>query len=200
MKKYFLIVIVFILSENANFAQKQPEGNKKMDSTVLKMIKENSKLIKEQKDKPSRFFSVQDKKFTLFVDVFMDRFWRLNPEWATSVGYHFYDSLLIVPNPAQFETELTFYTTQQQKIQKFPFDSLNDLNKIDYKILENELNKYIWQIRDLKSYEWNPSYYNVGGAFSYLISENYEPLIKRVNSFNSRAKMFLPILKLQNKT
>lgn len=191
MKKYILITSVFILIGNIAFAQKKEEiKSKKVDSVMLNKIKELSKIAKAEKDKSeSRSSTFKfDKKFESYENQFMDRFWRLNPEWATNVGYHLYDSVLIIPNSKQREIELSFYKDQLKKMNDFPLDSLSDLNKIDRKMLENELNNYIWQISTLKSYEWNPANYNVGGAFSYLISENYAPLKTRINSFYARLK------------
>jgi uncharacterized protein (DUF885 family) len=54
--------------------------------------------------------------------------------------------------------------------------------------LENELQKYIWQIEVLKEFEWNPSYFNVGGTFSYILSENYSPIKKRLSDTYIRLK------------
>jgi uncharacterized protein (DUF885 family) len=201
MKKYILIFVLFSFFGQETFAQvqtkntkqqpnivKQESGNKKTDSVLLKKITEVRKLQKEQKDRLSQNQTSAERNFNMYKNLFMDRFWRLNPEWATMVGYHFYDSLLIVPNASQREIELSFYKEQLQKIQKFPIDSLSVLNKIDHKVLENELNKYIWQITTLKSYEWDPSEYNIGGSFSYLLSENFKPLNERINSFYLRLK------------
>jgi len=205
MKKYILTIAVFSLFANNLIAQKQanttqkkeitqkqdaaqkePQKTKKFDTTLLNKIREESKIYKDQKSLSTRNGSVTDKKFSVYKTQFMDRFWRLNPEWATSVGYHLYDSILIVPNAAQREIELTFYKQQLDKLNEFSLDSLNDLNKIDYKILKNELDKYIWYTTDLKSYEWNPSVYNIGEPFNYVLSENYAPLSKRINSFYAR--------------
>lgn len=191
MKKYILITIIAILFINGIFAQEnktQPLKKRefKVDTTLINKLKDQSKILKEEKMNGIAGKSPSDYKFTIYINQFMDRFWRLNPEWATSVGYHLYDSLLIVPTPAQREIEAAFYKEQLTRLQKFSLDSLSVLNKIDKKIIENELSKYLWQINELRSYEWNPAVYNVGEAFSYVISENYAPLKKRLSSFNSR--------------
>ncbi|HQG38129.1 MAG TPA: DUF885 domain-containing protein, partial [Chitinophagales bacterium] len=46
----------------------------------------------------------------------------------------------------------------------------------------------IWQITTQKAYEWNPSMYNVGEPFAYILNENYAPLNKRVKNIYSKLK------------
>lgn len=194
MKKYILIITFFTFAQYAIFAQqiekvktqKQAIRNKDFDSTVLKKIKEQNAYYKAEKEKNSPNKTIADKKFEMYKNIFMDHFWRLNTDWATSAGYHLYDSILLIPNSEQRTKELTFYTTELEKIKKAKYDSLNDLNKIDYKILENELKRQIWYINEFKSYEWNPAVYNIGEAFSYILSENYAPLKNRINNFYVR--------------
>ncbi|HOY41262.1 MAG TPA: DUF885 domain-containing protein [Chitinophagales bacterium] len=136
----------------------------------------------------AQYTSSANTQFTTYKKAFIDRFWKINPEWATYVGYHKYDSILPIPNGQQRTKELVFYKKELKKLSTFPYDKLSDLNKIDYKILENELQKYIWQIEVLKEFEWNPSYFNVGGTFSYILSENYSPIKKRLSDTYIRLK------------
>ena len=42
--------------------------------------------------------SLDDAGFNRYEAHFLDELWKLNPDWATSVGYHKYDSLLLVPD------------------------------------------------------------------------------------------------------
>lgn len=126
--------------------------------------------------------------FNAYKKAFMDRFWKINPEWASAIGYHKYDSILTIPSLTQIKKELAFYQKELKSLHTFQADKLSDLNKTDYYILNNELNKYIWQLTELKEFEWNPSNYNVGGTFSMMISENYAPLKKRLALISLRLK------------
>ena len=74
------------------------------------------------------------------------------------------------------------------KLKKFSLDSISDLNKIDFHLIDNFLKNSIWQITTQKAYEWNPSMYNVGEPFAYILNENYAPLNKRVKNIYSKLK------------
>jgi len=65
----------------------------------------------------------------------------------------------------------------------FPFFNLSALNQMDYHLLQNQLEYANWQIVQLKSYEWNPTHYNVIPAFAHILNENYAPLTKRLRNF-----------------
>jgi uncharacterized protein (DUF885 family) len=207
MKRYILIIITLVFVMHTSFAQQKtkpdikkieeqikaksqqtttPTKKKDVDSNLLKKMREQSELLKSEKEKYGVKLSDADKKFNMYKTMFLNRFWQFNTDWATMSGYHLYDSILIVPTEMQRETEYKFLSEELTKIKKAKYDSLSDLNKIDYKIIENELNKQIWYLLEYRSYEWNPATYNVGGAFSYILSEDYSPLNKRLQQFNAR--------------
>lgn len=126
--------------------------------------------------------------FDSYKKGFTERLWKIYPEWATSVGYHKYDSILYIPNAAQRLKELSFSTNELKKLRVYQLAQLSDLNKIDYHLIENALEENIWQLNVQKSYEWNPTNYNVGESFSYILSENYAPLKKRMTDIYKKLK------------
>lgn len=126
--------------------------------------------------------------FDTYKKAFTERLWKIYPEWASSVGYHKYDANLVVPNKANRDKELFFAKEELMKLKNFPLDSISDLNKIDFHLIDNFLKSSIWQINTLKAYEWNPSMYNVGEPFAYILNENYTPLNKRINNIYSKLK------------
>lgn len=119
--------------------------------------------------------------FNRYKKEFTERLWKIYPEWASSIGYHKYDQLLPIPNVEERKKEIDFAKNELKKLQTYSFSKLSDINKIDYHIIENYLNYSIWELNMLKSYEWNPANYNIGGSFAYIINENYAPLKKRMS-------------------
>lgn len=126
--------------------------------------------------------------FQQYTKGFFERFWKMNPDWASSIGYHRHDSILIIPNDAQRAKEIAFYEKEWKKLQAFPLKQLSDANRTDHQMLTNELQKYLWQLKTLREYEWNPAYFNVGSTFAYIITENYAPLKKRMEAVFHRLK------------
>ncbi|MDN5284167.1 MAG: hypothetical protein JWR38_441 [Mucilaginibacter sp.] len=127
-----------------------------------------------------------DAAFTIYENNFLDALWKRNPDWATSVGYHKYDSLLYIPNEQSRQKMLEFAKVEIDSLSRFEVNSLTDANKIDYKMMQNQLEYAQWQIQQLKAYEWDPSSYNVIGTFAYILNEHYAPLTKRLRNFYQR--------------
>jgi len=124
-----------------------------------------------------------DGAFTEYENTFLDGLWKLNPDWATSVGYHKYDSLLQVPDDKSRSKMLDFAKLQIDSLSRFDVTTLNAANKIDYHIMQNQMELAAWRIQDLRAYQWDPASYNVTGTFAYILNEHYAPLAKRLRNF-----------------
>lgn len=135
--------------------------------------------------------TVDDAAFNVYESNFLDEFWKLNPDWATSVGYHKYDSLLLIPTKQTREKLLNFTKVQMDSLGKYTPTSFIESNKMDYGIIQNQLTYIQWQIETLKAYEWDPSSYNVIGTFATILNEHYAPLAKRLTSFYEKMA-FIP--------
>jgi len=121
--------------------------------------------------------------FDKYKEQFIENLWKAYPGWASSQGYHKYDSILIVPNEEARIKELTFVKTNLDSLKLFDINGLSDKNKTDYYMIENQLKSTAWSINELKSYEWNPSEYNVSGAFAEILNGNYDSLDIRLRNF-----------------
>src|SRR5579872_942284 len=110
--------------------------------------------------------SVDDVAFNTYEQHFLDEFWKLNPDWGTSVGYHKYDSLLLIPNKSTREKQLNFAKVQLDSLGKYNPSGFLASNKMDYAIIQNQMSYLQWQIEQQKANEWDPSSYNVIGTFA----------------------------------
>jgi uncharacterized protein (DUF885 family) len=127
-----------------------------------------------------------DAAFAVYENSFLEGLWKLNPDWATSVGYHKYDSLLVIPNDQSRDKIVNFAKVQIDSLSRFEVNTLNDANKIDYHLMQNQMESIQWNIKQLRSYQWDPSSYNVIGTFAYILNEHYAPLAKRLRNFYQR--------------
>ncbi|MCE9540064.1 MAG: DUF885 domain-containing protein [Bacteroidetes bacterium] len=123
-------------------------------------------------------------QFDAFKVNFIEELWKVYPTWASSQGYHKYDSILVVPNDESREKELTFSKTNLNSIKAYDLAGLSDNNKTDYYMIENQLKSIEWAINEQKSFEWNPSEYNISGAFAEILNGNYDSLDIRLRNFN----------------
>ncbi|MFD0793558.1 DUF885 domain-containing protein [Mucilaginibacter litoreus] len=124
-----------------------------------------------------------DPGFTRYEEHFLDELWKLNPDWATGVGYHKYDSLLLVPNEKLRQQQIKFAKVQLDSLSRYVPGTLSEGNQIDHHMMQNQLESLQWGINQLKSYQWDPSSYNVTGSFAFILNEHYAPLEKRLRSF-----------------
>ncbi|MBD1383847.1 DUF885 domain-containing protein [Mucilaginibacter rigui] len=124
-----------------------------------------------------------DAAFLRYEDHFLEELWKNNPDWATSVGYHKYDSLLVVPTDKARDQSIKFAKVQLDSLSRYPEGTLSDANKIDHHMIKNQMESIQWNLEQLKAYQWDPSSYNVIGTFASILNEHYAPLTQRLRSF-----------------
>jgi uncharacterized protein (DUF885 family) len=147
-------------------------------------------LIACKQNKPSTAI-VQNQNFDAYKENFINSLWTIYPNWASSIGFHKNDSLLTIPDDTQRKNEIAFAESQLDSLGLFNIDSLNNQNKTDFYLIENQLKSSIWSIQKFKSYQWNPAQYNVSEGFAEIINNNYAPLSQRLAAVKERLK-FVP--------
>jgi uncharacterized protein (DUF885 family) len=125
----------------------------------------------------------QNAAFETYKTNFVEALWKLHPGWASSIGYHKYDSVLTVPDEIQREKELAFYSAQLDSLKAFQILNLSNSNKTDFHLMEDFFKSSQWSINELRSYQWDPSNYNVCGSFSEMLNNNYDSLDVRLQHF-----------------
>lgn len=132
-----------------------------------------------------------NRDFADYKERLMLRLWKMYPSWASAVGYHNYDSLLNIPDQDQRDRELEFVAAESDSLKNFKPTLLNDNNRTDYYLIVNQLNATSWGISEMRSFEWDPSMYNLGSTFGEMLNNTYEPLEVRLNNFYWRMS-FIP--------
>lgn len=130
----------------------------------------------------------QDDHFDRYKEHFIERLWELYPGWASSQGYHNYDSVLVVPDEAQRNREMAFCKANLDSLKAFDLQRLSDNNQTDYRLIESQLRSTEWYNTGFRSYEWNPADYNVCGGFAEMLANNYDSLDVRLQHFYLRMK------------
>jgi len=144
-------------------------------------------LIGCKKDSTSGpLLAKDDAAFAIYETSFLDALWKIDPDYAISVGYHKYDSLMVVLTDKSRDKMINFTKVQLDSLSRFEVTTLNDANKIDYRLMQNEMEYIQWRIQTLRSYQWDPSAYNVIGTFASILNEHYAPLAKRLTNFYQR--------------
>lgn len=137
---------------------------------------------------PQKAAAGQDGHFDHYKEQFIEHLWALYPGWASSQGYHHYDSVLVVPDEAQRTKEMAFCKANLDSLKQFDLQLLSDNNQTDYRLIESQLKSTEWYITGFRSYEWNPSDYNVCGSFAEMLANDYDSLDVRLQNFYLRMK------------
>lgn len=132
--------------------------------------------------------SEDNKKFEQYKEQFIISFWEFYPDYAASQGYHKLDSVLIVPDQKYYAKQLDFVKANLDSLQNYNLENLSDNNKTDLYMIKNQLEGTIFSITEIKSFEWNPSEYNVCGAFAEILNGNYDSLDNRLRNFDLKMK------------
>ena len=135
---------------------------------------------------PGSLNSKGNDAFAAYENHFLEELWKLNPGRATGEGYHKYDSLLVVPDDKSRGKMLDFIKVQKDSLSRYETNDLTEANRMDYQLIQNELEYEAWKISVLKDYQWNPAHYSPFGAFATILNEHYAPLAKRLRNFYQR--------------
>ncbi|MGB0894087.1 MAG: DUF885 domain-containing protein [Parashewanella sp.] len=126
--------------------------------------------------------------FSEYSEQFITDLWKQFPTWATYSGFHKFDAELVVPDQESRDKTLAFIKRKRTELEKISQDSLTNNQVIDYRLIENLLDSIEWNITRGKSYQWDPSEYNVAGGFAQIINEDFAPLEQRLRSVLQRMK------------
>jgi uncharacterized protein (DUF885 family) len=129
-----------------------------------------------------------DLAFDQFKDRFVDALWKQYPSWASSVGFHNYDSILTIPNNTEKEAGLRFSKLYLDSLQSFDLKALSQNNKTDFYLIKNNLESAIWYAKEFDGGSWNPSEYNIGGSFSEILNTSQYALEERLKNISIRLK------------
>ena len=127
-----------------------------------------------------------DARFEQLAKQYIEDLLRMSPETATSLGDHRYDAKL-------GDYSLAAVTAEREMIGKYLAGlkgigerGLSAQNKVDYRILRDQLESRLFSIDELREHEWNPLAYNMGGAIYALVARDFAPLPQRLASVKGR--------------
>ena len=126
-----------------------------------------------------------DSSFNNFQTRFLDAYWKQNPTAAIYAGYGKYYERLVIPDSTAFAVTVNFCKAWLDSLHGFNYNNLSDDNKINYAIVQNQLQSTIWYTGTFKIQQWDPSAYNLGGDCYNILTQNYAPLAERLKILSS---------------
>ncbi|MFC3034687.1 DUF885 domain-containing protein [Pseudoalteromonas fenneropenaei] len=116
----------------------------------------------------------QNQAFQTFAAQFIEDLWAQYPEASSWAGYGKYDDIITIPDEASRVSSAAFVAKQLAKLRQFDLTKLTNANKIDYHLLENTLLQSEWEANTFKSYQWDPSSYNVAYGFASILNSRFK--------------------------
>lgn len=130
----------------------------------------------------------QDAAFVALAERCIEALLEMNPEFATSLGDHRYDSRLNDYSAEGVARSVALDKKFLAELQAIDPAGLSEANAVDYEILDNRIRYSIWAAEELREWEWNPMVYNVGDAVYSLLARDFAPLEERLRNLNERLK------------
>ena len=127
-----------------------------------------------------------DQRFQAYTAKALDEMWQEFPEYAVHAGYYKYADQMTVPDQARRDRSLAFYDRQLAALEMFEPAKLSASNQVDRVLMKNRFQSARWNLTNFKSWQWQPSTYNVGGSFGLLINTDFAPLDTRLRHVLAR--------------
>ncbi|WP_375435786.1 DUF885 domain-containing protein [uncultured Hymenobacter sp.] len=124
--------------------------------------------------------------FERYKARFLDSLWYYNPEFASSSGYHRYDSVLVIPTAARRLGDTKALKRRGKELATFKPADLSVNNQTDWRLMQNYLQAGRWQLDTLREWEWNPAAYNLGASVAEILNGRYWPLDRRLRAISSK--------------
>ncbi len=133
--------------------------------------------------------SPQDDQFQALASGYIAKYLEVNPEAATQLGDHRFDDRVTDYSAEATNKELARQKEFREKLNSLGDESqLSDVNRIDFQILRDNVDYQIFQLEELKEWEWNPLVYNqsLADALYLLIARDFAPAEKRIPNLRKR--------------
>lgn len=127
-----------------------------------------------------------DARLAKFVDTALDDYWRLNPESAVAVGYYEHADQLTVPDAASREASLALDAKVLDGLARFDPARLSPSSRVDLVLFKDQLEADRWYTETFRSWQWQPSRYNVADSFARQLNTEYAPLERRLRHVLAR--------------
>src|SRR5262245_33309405 len=134
------------------------------------------------------FATPQDDMFQQIAHDYAERYLRANPEQATELGDHRFDGELTDYSLEARAKELATQKEFREKLNSIDGSQLTGANRIDFRILKENIDYEIFRAEELKEPEWNPLVYmqSLANSLYLLVARDFAPAEKRIPSLRQR--------------
>jgi len=138
--------------------------------------------------------SKADAAFETVAKAYIETLLQLNPEGATLLGDHRFDDRLNDRSSSGIAAQVAVNKEYLGKLAEIDPTKLSAGNGVDYDIMKINLERGVFEGEVLREHEWNPLYYNMGGAVYSLVAREFAPIETRLASVDARVKAIPGVL------
>ena len=132
--------------------------------------------------------AAQDDEFQKIAHGYIEQYLRANPEDATELGDHRFDGQLTDYSSDAQAKDLATQKEFRDKLNAIDGSQLTGANKVDFRILKENIDYKIFQDEELKEPEWNPLVYmqSLANSLYLLVARDFAPAEKRIPNLRQR--------------
>ena len=130
----------------------------------------------------------QDEEFQKIASDYIEEELTANPEQATELGDHRFDSQLTDYSAQARAKELATQKEFRDKLNAIDGSQLTGANNIDFRILKQNINYQIFRAEELKEPEWDPLVYmqSLANSLYLLVARDFAPPEQRIPNLRQR--------------
>src|SRR3989454_3636260 len=130
----------------------------------------------------------QDDAFQKIARDYIEQYLQSNPEDATELGDHRFDSQLTDYSPDARAKDLATQKESRDKLNAIDGSQLTGPNNIDFRILKENIDYQIFRAEELKEADWNPLVYmqSLANSLYLLVARDFATAEKRIPNLRQR--------------
>ncbi len=144
----------------------------------------------------------QDAQFQKIAREYIEGLLQAAPEYATELGDHRFDDRLTDYSPEARAKRLATAKEIRDKLQKFSdVSKLTGANRIDVRILKENIENEIFDLEELKDADWNPLVYNqsLANSLYLLVARDFAPAAQRIPNLRKRMEAIPKVIEQAKK-
>src|SRR5436189_2269742 len=130
----------------------------------------------------------QDDAFQKIARDYIEQYLQSNPEDATELGDHRFDSQLTDYSPDARAKDLATQKESRDKLNAIDGSQLTGANNIDFRILKENIDYQIFRTEELKEPDWNPLVYmqSLANSLYLLVARDFASQDQRIQNLRQR--------------
>jgi uncharacterized protein (DUF885 family) len=138
----------------------------------------------------------ENKKFDKLVKKFFWTTVKRNPDLATYLGLHQFDSKMPNESRKRYLEDIKIYEDFLKNFKKIQMKKLSEERKIDLQAAIYKINLVLFFLKEIRYWEKNPDIISsLGDSIFPLFVKNYAPFEKRIKNIIARVEQFPKIIK-----